>query len=195
MSGKKTIKAIPTNYGGFFFRSRLEARWAVYFDAIGWAWNYEVEGFELGGGVRYLPDFWFPKFDLYAEIKREGAPDSEFAKAEAFARAGKNILLLSGPPANRNYVILDGRHGAPSRSSGVLVPLNFKYAPMFVCPQLEGNELSEYQLVTEEACRLAKRARFEFGETLDRENVCATAGWQLLPPAGGHCSSPDGGTA
>lgn len=38
-------QAIDTRYRGYLFRSRLEARWAVYFDAIGLRWEYEREGF------------------------------------------------------------------------------------------------------------------------------------------------------
>jgi len=52
-----TIKAIETEYNGYKFRSRLEARWAVAFDAMGIKYEYEPEGFDLGDGVYYLPDF------------------------------------------------------------------------------------------------------------------------------------------
>ena len=45
MSG--TIKAIETRYAGYRFRSRLEARWAVFFDTLGLKWQYEPEGYEL----------------------------------------------------------------------------------------------------------------------------------------------------
>lgn len=41
------IKAIETVYRGYRFRSRLEARWAVFFDALGLEWEYEPEGFDL----------------------------------------------------------------------------------------------------------------------------------------------------
>lgn len=52
------IKAIETTYKGYRFRSRLEARWAVAFDACGVSWTYEEEGFDLGERVGwYLPDF------------------------------------------------------------------------------------------------------------------------------------------
>lgn len=51
------IKAIPTEYKGYRFRSRLEARWAVFFDACGVEWEYEPEGYDLGNGLYYLPDF------------------------------------------------------------------------------------------------------------------------------------------
>lgn len=51
------IKAIETEYNGYKFRSRLEARWAVFFDALGLDYEYEPEGFELENGIKYLPDF------------------------------------------------------------------------------------------------------------------------------------------
>jgi hypothetical protein len=52
------IKVIETSYKGYRFRSRSEARWAVFFDALGYAWEYEPEGYDLGGSQGYyLPDF------------------------------------------------------------------------------------------------------------------------------------------
>lgn len=57
MNTEMTIKPIETEYDGHKFRSRLEARWAVFFDAIGADWTYEEEGCELPDGTRYLPDF------------------------------------------------------------------------------------------------------------------------------------------
>lgn len=51
------VKALDTEYKGYKFRSRLEARWAVFFDSLGVEWEYEPEGFDLGGGLHYLPDF------------------------------------------------------------------------------------------------------------------------------------------
>ena len=63
------IKPIETRYKGHRFRSRLEARWAVFFDSIGIEWEYEPEGFELPDGTRYLPDFYLPRTRTYAEVK------------------------------------------------------------------------------------------------------------------------------
>ncbi len=51
------IKAIETSYKGYRFRSRLEARWAVFFDSLGVKWEYELEGYALPSGRKYLPDF------------------------------------------------------------------------------------------------------------------------------------------
>jgi hypothetical protein len=38
------IAAIQTHYNGYHFRSRLEARWAVFFDECGIRYQYEPEG-------------------------------------------------------------------------------------------------------------------------------------------------------
>jgi hypothetical protein len=53
------IKPIETLYRGYRFRSRLEARWAVFFDGAGIAWQYEPEGFDLSNVKvtrKYEPD-------------------------------------------------------------------------------------------------------------------------------------------
>lgn len=63
------IKPIETQYKGYRFRSRLEARWAIFFDALGLEWNYEVEGFDLGNDIRYLPDFLLKRQNLWVEVK------------------------------------------------------------------------------------------------------------------------------
>ena len=47
-----TFGAIPTLYKGIQFRSRLEARWAAFFDLLEWPWEYEP--IDLQG---YIPDF------------------------------------------------------------------------------------------------------------------------------------------
>lgn len=47
------IKPIETYYNGYRFRSRLEARWAVFFDAAGIKYQYEEQGFEKDG-QKYL---------------------------------------------------------------------------------------------------------------------------------------------
>lgn len=46
------MNAIPTVYKGTRFRSRLEARWAAFFDICRWSWDYEP--IDLSG---YIPDF------------------------------------------------------------------------------------------------------------------------------------------
>ena len=45
------FKAVQTEYKGYLFRSRLEARWAVFFDTLGIQWEYEPEGIVLSDGI------------------------------------------------------------------------------------------------------------------------------------------------
>lgn len=88
------IKAIETEYKGYRFRSRLEARWAVFFDTAGINWEYEPEGFEFNG-KRYLPDFYLPDFDYFFEVKGTVFFDEDLI--EEFAEAiNKTVLVAIG---------------------------------------------------------------------------------------------------
>ncbi len=99
----KSIKPIETIYNGYRFRSRLEARWAVFFDALGVKYEYEPEGFNLGDGLYYLPDFkvkcWGTRgeindkpFDLWIEVK--GNMTDEDAK-KIFRFANRKTLEVT----------------------------------------------------------------------------------------------------
>lgn len=93
------MKAIETRYKGYRFRSRLEARWAVFFDALAMDWTYEPEGFELADGTRYLPDFYIPSMGLYVEVKGSSPTTIEAAKCERLAfETGAAVLLTHGLP-------------------------------------------------------------------------------------------------
>ena len=101
------MKAIETQYKGYRFRSRLEARWAVFFDALGLSWEYEPEGFELPDGTRYLPDFRVtsPQGVIYwYEVKPDGVDSDEkftkFIRAINGEEEGECVygFLLSGDP-------------------------------------------------------------------------------------------------
>ena len=95
------IKAIPTWYAGTYFKSRLEAKWAVYFDYIKLSWIYEHEGFETPHGW-YLPDFYFPDIKLFAEVKPTKFTPEQLGKCFHLSAA---CVLLSGAPAWKNYPI------------------------------------------------------------------------------------------
>lgn len=94
------IKAIETKYKGYRFRSRLEARWAVFFDELGLPWEYEKEGFNYNG-IYYLPDFYFPTLKIWAEVKPEKFTKEEFIKVAALEGGG---LVLDGYPECRNFI-------------------------------------------------------------------------------------------
>lgn len=58
------MTGIETCYRGINFRSRLESRWACFFDECGWRWTYEP--FDLPG--------WIPDFQIEGRILAEVKP-------------------------------------------------------------------------------------------------------------------------
>ncbi len=103
------MKALETVYKGYRFRSRLEARWAVFFDAMGIAYEYEKQGYDLDELGWYLPDFWLRDGEVWVEIKPAG--DQEHSKMAAAISKGKRLaeytdskfLLLAGNPYPGEY--------------------------------------------------------------------------------------------
>lgn len=99
MNCSSKLRAIQTPYNGVPFRSRLEARWAVFFDNLGIDWEYEPEGYLLRDCTRYVPDFWLPTFNggMFVEVKPLGDP---FIKAKKFAcESPYGVWFAEGYPA------------------------------------------------------------------------------------------------
>lgn len=126
-----TSKAIETHYNGYRFRSRLEARWAVFFDALRVDYEYEKQGYDLGEAGCYLPDFWLPAWQCWVEIKAtpEHVTAHEKAKAWALARHTSALVFMffrcdlpdiridDGMPTFPHY----GRYYAPDGAWGGLM--------------------------------------------------------------------------
>lgn len=96
------IRAIGTRYAGCFFRSRLEARWAIVFDVLGIRWEYEADGYQLRSGP-YLPDFRLPAEKCFVEVKPQPSSRPELVKAyelasEVEAEGWRFLLLESEIP-------------------------------------------------------------------------------------------------
>jgi len=89
---------IPTTYRYNAMRSRLEARWASFFDLIGWRWTYEpldAEG--------YVPDFLIhgarPFFIEVGPCITQADYEAKSAKAEAAAASlGRDLLVVGVTP-------------------------------------------------------------------------------------------------
>jgi hypothetical protein len=113
------LRAISTRFDGYHFRSRLEARWAVFFKAMAIKYYYEREGYDLEG-VYYLPDFQIPRIEIneakgtwresenccYVEIKPTQPTHSEITKAAKLAKlSGRPVAIVSGEPYQDCYEI------------------------------------------------------------------------------------------
>lgn len=69
------LRVLPTVFDGYRFRSRLEARWAAFFKAMKWTYQYEPEGFRINS-YTYLPDFLVDG-RFWVEVKPE-IPDEAY---------------------------------------------------------------------------------------------------------------------
>lgn len=89
--------AIATAYRGYEFRSRLEAKYAHWFDLCGWQWSYEP--LDLPG---WIPDFALGERRTLVEIK-PAWDIKDFAdaisKIQAAGYQGDVILLGADPTA------------------------------------------------------------------------------------------------
>jgi hypothetical protein len=92
-----TRRGIPTLYGGIEFRSRLEAKWAAMFSALGWRWEYEPE--DLAG---YVPDFVVMRPGSEGPLLVEVKPAYDLAAMGAAARK----IDASGWPATNAALIV-----------------------------------------------------------------------------------------
>lgn len=95
-----TIPAIETHYHGCRFRSRKEARWAIFLDRLGIPWEYEPQGYVVDGEP-YLPDFLiYPGTEqaMWFEVKGQFPTSGEIAKAAGLAEGtGIRTYLYFGP--------------------------------------------------------------------------------------------------
>ena len=95
------LKPIETTYSGVLYRSRSEARWAVFMDSLQLEHRYEFEGYDLGDDLRYLPDFLVPSLDFWVEVKGADPVDDECERAHRLAvSSGKPVYVFFGGMAD-----------------------------------------------------------------------------------------------
>jgi hypothetical protein len=90
------------NYNGRLYRSKLEAHWAAFFDALKLKFYYEIES-----TGNYIPDFYIPEMagGGFFEVKPlNGISHETIEKTyELQAATGKPVTILNGPPDFRFY--------------------------------------------------------------------------------------------
>lgn len=174
---KSSSTAIETQYKGYRFRSRTEARWAVYFDAMAIEWQYEREGFELPGG-RYLPDFftlvhgdrdWYMhmvapgrRSGFWVEIKGQAPTDLELQLLGELAVAtGHHAFLFAGAPGDESCWSARLGTGAVTAHTG------YCQQAFWQKPVSLGIDPATFAVVClhERALAAARGARFEHGES------------------------------
>lgn len=169
-----SIRAIETLYASCRFRSRTEARWAVFFDSLGVKWDYEVEGFVLPNGEWYLPDFRLRHHHTgeiwWVEIKGTAPTANELSKFES---------LISGAECAGGSLYVGLPHFDWPNSSEIVDYSRFKTSRGSL-DRCDFATCDSFYLVLDDFCkaprwatgespfkaaiRSAKSARFEFGE-------------------------------
>jgi len=104
LNGTERIKPIETIYNGYRFRSRLEARWAVFFDSLNVEYEYEPEGYDLGERRYYLPDFRVQCYGKRGDKKLTPFELWIEVKGEMTERDAEKIYLFAGHYDNRIYM-------------------------------------------------------------------------------------------
>jgi hypothetical protein len=90
---------IETEYAGCRFRSRLEARWAVFFDALKLRWEYEPDAYAPPSG-NYLPDFrlHLASGPVWFEVKAPNAPHGDPRWHELAMLTDTKVCIAFGMP-------------------------------------------------------------------------------------------------
>lgn len=168
----KKPRAIETHWHGYRFRSRLEARWAVFFDCLEIEFSYEPEGFhtDVGG---YLPDFFFPQVRCYGEVKPCALTPSELAKATWLCEAKQcHLILLIAPPNFQAYPTIYWDCGYPTITDCLLdidfhQRVHYEAGRFFSCTAGEFRGEETFTPRYREAVYASRSARFENEDPLD----------------------------
>jgi hypothetical protein len=180
------ITSIETAYNGLLFRSRTEARYAVFFDALGVPYAYEPEGFDLSVDGWYLPDFWLPAHRVWLEVRGLLPSPDERRKAEALAARSQACVLMGSPvfTSSPRPTVLGGEvttgergwhlflwtvcdHGLPGIVLGLLDKTGLVAVEQTIC-RTDVHAMTRGHVqhpALWRAYHVARRARFEHGET------------------------------
>lgn len=175
------IMSIDTVYNGHKFRSRLEARYAIFMQSMNIEWVYELEGYKLPSGW-YLPDFYLPDFEFngsFAEVKFKFNEDEIKLCKELCELTKKPVLMLEGIPSVKMYSIFyfEETKNEVSLVRGMISPDERRYGQrMYVWPEFAKGD---YEYLSEEGVKYwegyynhaidkANMARFEFADKIIR---------------------------
>lgn len=166
------LQVIETKYNEYRFRSRLEARWAVFFDELGVKYEYEKEGYKLRRGW-YLPDFWlpysgnneiflsekYPNSGEWIEIKGMKITEGEMEKAaELSVRTKHSTNIFSGGPWYVPQYVHTHRRGTIYEYTLKESDNDWLYPHCTMIKFVSELDVSKFR----KAMQKAKQARFEY---------------------------------
>lgn len=156
------MKAIETEYNGILFRSRLEARWAILFDALKIEWVYEPDCFILSNGQKYTPDFYIPKYKLYIEVKPNDWWQNVEYHINRYRLFEADLLILSDEYPDFRVNKLFSNHDELGRIENdvVFIPNHRKYGYFYFSGYDLGSAEDDFADDYKEELKAVKQYRF-----------------------------------
>lgn len=119
---RKPSAPVPTRYRGVLFRSRLEARWAAFFDLASVAWEYEPDNTQAG----WWPDFrvsgvevFGDKHSFLTEVKPVAFSPLSVDGAFSKALIDRWVLMLGKGPAGDYIGFLARKQGGQIKTIAI----------------------------------------------------------------------------
>lgn len=164
------MKPIPTEFEGVQFRSRLEARWAVFFSAMEIPYVYEPRPFNIQNLGIYCPDFLLLNGQYLAEVKPEWPTSLEILKARGAIPLANVIgtIILIGQPEYKGYWMLTQQDGIADEQ-----PVMFELGKIVQAQDWQiayGTKKDTFDTNYARAINLAMHSKFD-GFDLDREKI------------------------
>ena len=91
------ITQIPTIYKHTQFNSRLDARWAVFFEKIGFQWNYLISSTGANQAPAYSPKFWLADQQVFADVRFQEPPLNLRKRMARYARSNALWVIVGSP--------------------------------------------------------------------------------------------------
>lgn len=106
------MRSLGATYKGYAFRSRLECRWYIFYEAMGEPIAYEPEAIDLGG-FAYIPDFFLRTFRAWNEIKGEMVSDAAGLLmiekcVQLTQQSGRPVILAFHDPYDLRCAVFQG---------------------------------------------------------------------------------------
>ncbi len=178
------MNALATTYNKQQFRSRLEARWAFFLDAMSIAWQYEKEAFDMGG-LTYVPDFFlgFAWLETKGELITDEIGLQVIRKCTRLAVLSHTpVILAFNDPLDQRCAVFGKRGGFYTQSHFTVcricgtfgVKVRVGEDTCMICPRGKGCEAVEPTLIRQsrrqafDAAMAARKHRF----SISRKSIC-----------------------
>ncbi|MEC7641252.1 MAG: hypothetical protein VYC17_03765 [Nitrospinota bacterium] len=143
---------IETEFRGVMFRSRVEARWAVFLHELKVDYSYEPPAEFLPSGKPYTPDFWINDWNAYIEIKADDKDDQGLLRCIEL----KNSFSENKFHGEKTKVLMF--YGEPSNLEG------FVFLSMFQASEFETLQVCRFKIEQCKNCGILWGNRGKFGK-------------------------------